>query len=237
VANERLREASLTDPLTGLGNRRFLREAVLELLAGGKPESARGDVASRRFVLMVVDLDFLKPINDRHGHDGGDRVLIQVAEILRQLCRSSDRIVRWGGDEFVVLCRDADIDTAAVLAERIRASIAKQIFRVEDGVAARTSASIGFAPYPFIASAPTQIDWEQSLALADAALYVAKQHRNDWMGWAGTARTGPLDEQIGAMERLWSAMEAEGRLDVRRRPPLSDDTVDRLRTLGGMPDR
>ncbi|MFO1426469.1 MAG: GGDEF domain-containing protein [Steroidobacteraceae bacterium] len=108
---------------------------------------------------MMVDLDRLKPINDQHGHEAGDRVLVQVAEILRQVSRSSDHVVRWGGDEFLLLCRDADMAVATELAERVRASIAKQIFRVGEGVAARTSCSIGYSVYPFVSHHPEYGTW------------------------------------------------------------------------------
>lgn len=217
-ANERLREASLTDPLTGLGNRRCLREVVTGLI------SAQGD-PPERFVLMVVDLDHLKPINDQHGHDGGDRVLVAVADILRGMCRASDRIVRWGGDEFVVLCRSADIDSAAVLAERIRSAVANKIFQVGDGTVARTSCSIGFAPHPFVAAAPDRLSWEQSLALADAALYRAKRQRNTWLGWGGTARAALLPQMIETIEIDPDRMELEGYLDVREPPQFEDDEL------------
>ncbi len=236
AVNARLKEASVTDPLTGLGNRRCLREVVQELVS---PRGGPADpqASPPRFVLMIVDLDHLKPINDQHGHDGGDRVLIQIAEILRQLCRATDRIVRWGGDEFVVLCRDADLDSAAILAERIRATVAKRIFRVDEGVVARTSCSIGFAPFPFVAQAPASYSWEQSLSLADCALYQAKEFRNTWVGWAGKARAAGMPQLLEAVETESARLEAEGYLEVRRQPPIGDDTVDRLRALRGPGDR
>jgi diguanylate cyclase (GGDEF)-like protein len=236
LANERLTEASLTDPLTGLGNRRCLRTVVEGLFTQARAQAELlGSAAATgpSFAMMIVDLDRLKPINDQYGHEAGDRVLVQVAETLRQLCRSTDRIFRWGGDEFVVLCSDASLDSAAVLAERIRHGISKQIFRAGDRSVARTSCSIGFAPYPFIGAAPDLVHWEQSLAFADAALYQAKVRRNHWIGWAGTARAAELPSVAVEIERDAARLEAEGLLEVRRRPELAEDTVDRLRALGG----
>jgi diguanylate cyclase (GGDEF)-like protein len=232
LANEKLTEASLTDPLTGLGNRRCLRTVVEELFSQAQAHSGATAVGPS-FVMMIVDLDRLKPINDQHGHEAGDRVLVQVAETLRQVCRTTDRIFRWGGDEFVVLCSDAGLDNAAVLAERIRHAVAKQIFRAGDRTVARTSCSIGFAPYPFIAAAPDLVHWEQSLAFADAALYQAKTRRNQWIGWAGTARAAELPSVAAEIERDAARLETEGLLDVRRRPDPVDETVDKLRVLGG----
>jgi diguanylate cyclase (GGDEF)-like protein len=224
-ANEQLREASVSDSLTGLGNRRYLHDAMDALLR--KPSGADG--VPTRFVLMVIDLDYLKPINDEYGHEGGDAVLVQVAEILRREFRSADLIVRWGGDEFVVLCLDADLAMASTLAERVRSSVAKRIFRVGEGLVARTSCSIGFAPSPFIPGAAQQFDWEQSLAIADVALYEAKRNRNSWVGWGGTEKAAELPSIPAALSADPAALEKDGFLVVRRRPWNPEETVDQLR--------
>ena len=226
--NVQLREASVTDPLTGLGNRRCLREAM---------SAAKSDEQAGGTVLMIVDLDYLKPINDQYGHDGGDAVLVRMAEILRHFYRSSDLIVRWGGDEFVVLCRNCDLNTASTLAERVRSAVAKTIFRVGDGAVVRTSCTIGFATLPFIAQAPQLGDWEQSMNLADAALYRAKQQRNTWFGWAGTAAAAAIPSLPAAIDADAAGLEQQGLLEVRRRPPDTEDTVDQVRALGSLDKR
>jgi diguanylate cyclase (GGDEF)-like protein len=228
LANRQLREVSVCDSLTGLGNRRRLREAMAELLARPSDGNAAKPLAPS--VLMVVDLDYLKPINDQHGHEGGDAVLIQIAEILRRVFRAADLIVRWGGDEFVVLCMDCDLATASALAERVRSSVAKQIFRVGEGVAARTSCSIGFAPVPFIPGYQRLLDWEQSLSIADSALYEAKRERNSWVGWGGTDKAAELPSFTAALAADPAGLEKGGYLTVRRRPSHPDDTVDSLRS-------
>jgi diguanylate cyclase (GGDEF)-like protein len=228
AVNVQLREASVTDPMTGLGNRRCLREAMQAFTPAEKASNS---------VLMIVDLDFLKPINDQHGHDGGDAVLIRLAEILRHFFRSSDLIVRWGGDEFVVLCRNCDLNTASTLAERMRSAIAKTIFRVGEGAVARTSCSIGFATLPFVIGAPQLFDWEQSMNLADAALYRAKQQRNTWFGWGGTAAAAGVPGLAALIEADAAAAEQQGLLDVRRRPPEGEDTVDQLNALSSSDSR
>lgn len=228
IANQQLREASVTDPMTGLGNRRCLRDAMSALTPA---EVAAGSV------LMIVDLDYLKPINDQYGHDGGDAVLIRMAEILRHFFRSTDLIVRWGGDEFVVLCHKCDLHTASVLAERIRSAVAKTIFRVGDGAVARTSCSIGFATMPFVAQSPQLLDWEQSMNFADAALYRAKLQRNTWFGWGATAAAAGIPGLMAAIEADAAGLEQRGLLDVRRRPPDAEDTVDHVRSLGHLDKR
>ncbi len=227
-ANRRLLEASIADALTGLGNRRCLHEHMA--LLGAQDGAAEGPPALR-CVLMIVDLDHLKPINDQYGHAGGDAVLVQIAEILRRVFRSADLIVRWGGDEFVVMCADADLSIASALAERVRSSVAKQLFRVADTIVTRTSCSIGFAPVPFVPGHPELADWEQSLSCADAALYEAKRDRNTWVGWSGTEKAATLPSIIAAVEEDPAALEKDGYLTIRRRPWNPDDTVDRLRVL------
>ena len=228
LANVQLREASITDALTGLGNRRSLAEAM----SGFTPAQ---DAAVS--VLMIVDLDYLKPINDQHGHEGGDAVLVRMADILRHQFRSSDHIVRWGGDEFVVFCRDCDLNTASMLAERLRSAVSKTIFRVGEGVVARTSCTIGFATLPFIVQAPSLGDWEQSLNLADAALYRAKEQRNSWLGWSGTPAATATPSLLAAVETDAASLEQQGMLEVRRRPPDSAETVDQIRSLGHLDKR
>jgi len=96
---------------------------------------------------------------------------------------------------------------------------------------ARTSCSIGFAPYPFISAAPELGNWEQSLAFADAALYQAKRERNNWIGWAGTERAAGVTQLVQAVERDADALIKEGCLEVRRREVATDDTVDRILAL------
>jgi diguanylate cyclase (GGDEF)-like protein len=222
-ANRRLREISVSDSLTGLGNRRFLQEAMTVMAS----EAARGAISD--CILMIIDLDHLKPINDEYGHEGGDAVLVQVADILRREFRPGDLIGRWGGDEFVVVCRQTDLTAASTLAERVRSSVAKRIFRIGDGLAARTSCSIGFAPIPLIHGQAGSFDWEESLSVADLGLYEAKQHRNHWIGWAGTEKAAQLPSFLADLAASPAALELDGYLIVCRRPWNPDETVDRLR--------
>jgi diguanylate cyclase (GGDEF)-like protein len=222
-ANQQLHQVSVSDSLTGLGNRRRLHDEMDRL------RGSQADGAPRPFVLMVVDLDHLKPINDQFGHEGGDVVLLQIAEILRREIRAGDLIVRWGGDEFVVLCRDADLQVAAGLAERIRSRVSKQIFRIGNGLVARTSCSIGFAAAPFCPGHPELLDWQQTLSIADLALYHAKRDRNMWIGWAATAAAAQLPSIIAALGADAAAMERDGFLIVQRRAWNPEETVDQLR--------
>ena len=113
---------STTDPLTGLANRRRLRSAFADELN----RAARYDTP---LALLLVDLDRLKDINDRHGHGDGDRALQLVAEALRRTCRATDLAARYGGDEFIVLAVNTPATEARVLALRIRDSVRRLSLR------------------------------------------------------------------------------------------------------------
>ena len=122
-------------------------------------------------------------MNDEFGHQAGDAMLMQVADVLRESCRASDTIARWGGDEFLLVSRFSDRRTGSVLAERIRAAIEQRMFEVGDGRAVRRSCSLGFASFPFSVAHPAALTWEQVVAVADQALYRAKRAGpNKWVG-------------------------------------------------------
>ena len=226
-ANERLREASVTDPLTGLGNRRHLYETMAALAS----TATKTGTSFPRLAFLMVDLDHLKPVNDIHGHDAGDALLTGIADILRSCSRASDIIIRWGGDEFIVVYQDADINAAEQLAEKIRSTVAKQIFRLAEGKTARTSCSIGFVCHPFVSDQSTRMSWEQALSIADAALYHAKKERNGWVGLAGVTAAAAEPEILKALEKDTDAAVLKGVIEVRRPRFRPDDTVNNLQAL------
>ena len=171
TAYEQIEQASLTDPLTGLRNRRFLEQTIaadLELASRG-----HGDL-----VLLLADLDHFKSVNDTWGHAAGDAVLAQLAELLQSTFRASDSVVRWGGEEFLIVVRFVDRAAAGELAEKLRAAVAAHAFVLPDGTALQRTCSIGYASWPDGA-----ITWEQAIDRADAALYAAKRSgRNACVG-------------------------------------------------------
>ncbi len=226
-ANRKLQEASLTDPLTGLANRRALMQALPGLAASGHVER-RVPPAPPQIILMIVDLDCFKPINDRHGHEAGDDVLKQVAAILRDSVRATDLTVRWGGDEFVVVYASADLDDGAALAERIRARIAKHHFRLSNGATARTSCSIGLVCYPFVRGAPHLLSYEQALNVADTALLEAKAQRNAWIGWGGTPAAHDVADLFITLDTNAGSVAAQGALRVLSSKYRPDDTIEEL---------
>ncbi len=222
-ANSSLLEASLTDPLTGLRNRRFLFEEVsrhVELIRRWHDD--HDDEASQTFNIffVIVDLDFFKPVNDRCGHAAGDRMLLQVRDVLLRSVRSSDVVVRWGGDEFVVLSRNVKADQVESLAERIRSEIAGEVFRLDEAQVVRTTCSIGFAGFPFVNSAPDVINWEQVLGLADSALYLAKEQRDCWVGYLGNDQKDNSDSLFNAIRNDPLTVEDAGGIRIRASVPL-----------------
>jgi diguanylate cyclase (GGDEF)-like protein len=155
---ERMRELAHTDALTGLGNR---RQADLWLLR----EVQRAARYARPFSVLMLDIDHFKRLNDEHGHAAGDRVLADLASELVGMVRASDAVVRWGGEEFLVLAPETGLGDAVQVAELVRRQVAKMPL----GDAHRTTVSIGVAAHR------TGDDPQSLVARADAALYMAKR--------------------------------------------------------------
>ena len=188
--NRKLEEASLTDPLTGLRNRRFLNKfigadtaIVARNYANAHADNNGASPIDSDLVFMLLDLDHFKQVNDQHGHNAGDQVLEQLSDVLRDVLRESDYLIRWGGEEFLLVMRFCLREQAVEMAERIRQTIANHAFAIESGATLKITCSIGFAPYPFYSNKPAALSWEQTIDIADRALYTAKQNgRNCWIG-------------------------------------------------------
>lgn len=165
-------DASLTDPLTQLRNRRYMEQYFADSHADQTPEPV---------FIMMIDLDHFKAVNDTHGHDTGDHVLRELAVILQKISRENDLVVRYGGEEFMLVCRDAPETTACQMAERIRREVETFTFCAEQNPL-KLTCSLGF----FTCLAGTQAtadDWQAMVKVADLALYAAKDGgRNTWVG-------------------------------------------------------
>ncbi len=211
-----LREASTTDPLTGLRNRRYLDSRVdsdLQLCLRHYTEQRHHNPDDEADLLvMLMDLDHFKRINDRHGHAAGDQVLVEFARRLRAVFRESDVLVRWGGEEFLALARGGARSGAAELAARFNAAVRDQPFTLADGRTLPVTVSIGFAVFPLDPAAPRAWDWDATLSLADAALYAAKAQGRD--GYVGALRADGLAP--GALALDTDGWTSEPRLQVRR---------------------
>jgi diguanylate cyclase (GGDEF)-like protein len=187
TAYGKIEEASLSDPLTGLRNRRYLEQSIVSDIE----IAARGGV-DRDLVLLMIDLDHFKSVNDRYGHAAGDAVLVALAQLLLRTVRTSDTVVRWGGEEFLIVVRFVDRVHAAEVAEKLRSAVAAHPFVLPDGTTIHRTCSIGFAPWPFSPAEPWALSWEQVVALADGALYLSKHGGRDaWSGvFLGDAAAG-----------------------------------------------
>ncbi|HLA70935.1 MAG TPA: two-component regulator propeller domain-containing protein [Steroidobacteraceae bacterium] len=221
-ANRKLEMASFTDTLTGLANRRYLMEHFPRLL---EKRDSQG------LAIMIIDLDALKPINDQHGHAAGDEVIVEIAKTLQQAIRPDDVLVRWGGDEFVVVAQARHVEHATMLAERIRERVAKMKCVLPRGAVVRTSCSIGLTCLPFVPGQPDAVSWEHAIKIADLALYRAKRGRNAWRGWFGTELVASLQSVISAVESNVDGLIANGVIIEQSSTRGGDDTVNALRVL------
>ncbi|MEO5686335.1 MAG: diguanylate cyclase [Burkholderiaceae bacterium] len=154
------------DPLTGLANRAHLQARVAES-AGDLFEGA----------LFLIDVDHFKDINDRHGHAAGDHVLIEIARRLEGVLRERDLVVRWGGEEFLVMVDTMPITEAVALSQRLMKAFDEAPV-VVDGHAIEIAASIGFAVFPLLGTAPGH-GFDTAFALVDAAMYHSKNQGRD----------------------------------------------------------
>ena len=157
-----LKESALKDSLTGLYNRRFLQEYTETLIAGVLRRE-------RRVGLIMCDLDFFKQVNDFYGHSVGDTVLRETSKIIRKCIRSSDLIIRYGGEEFLILMLDINEGETLTIAEKIRKTTEETKIKVSDGIIKKTI-SLGISEFP----TDTDSFW-QAIKYADAALYRAKE--------------------------------------------------------------
>ena len=153
---------STVDSLTGLFNRAFFFAAL-------EREVQRSARSGRGFCLLMMDLDGLKAINDRHGHFQGDRVLRRVGEIIRAGVRRIDVAARYGGDEFVVLLPETDPTGGFVLGEKIRQGVSDQVFSAGSSNV-RTSLSVGVVAYPHDGATPDEL-----MISSDQAMYASKR--------------------------------------------------------------
>ena len=164
-ADERNRTLALVDELTGLPNRRYAQQTLLQHLA-------QAQRAQRPLSLLMLDIDHFKGVNDSHGHLSGDKVLKQLAEIIRSRVRVQDMVGRWGGEEFVVILPDTDADGAGALAEQLRAEVQQARFSSLSGQPIALTISIGVHALHH----NDGNGLETMVGMADRALYRAKAH-------------------------------------------------------------
>jgi diguanylate cyclase (GGDEF)-like protein len=166
-ANERLRFSSEHDPLTGLSNRRYFNERVLAV-DGARPVGG---------CVLLADLDHFKRINDTYGHPAGDAVLAAMSQRLAAALRDNDKLVRWGGEEFLAVLGPMTAAQADLTAERLLQAVRRDPV-LWNGNLVRCTISIGYACFP-MAGAATDISLDSAISLVDKALYEAKRRGRD----------------------------------------------------------
>jgi len=213
--NLELQEISFTDSLTGVWNRRYLEE-ILTAEAGQvlrNYQRAHGteirSLDRRDLVFMMVDMDFFKQVNDQYGHPAGDRLLQLVAERLASVVRKSDVLVRWGGEEFLIMNRSTDPSGTTAFCSRILEVMSSEPFELGHGVAVKKTCSVGWAPYPWARDAFEAICAEEVIALADTALYRAKAlGRNRGVGLlpSDAAAAAPSVIKLRSLKEDWNGL-------------------------------
>lgn len=169
-----LLQASNTDPLTGVVNRRAFLPAL-------RQELERSHRYGRKVALLMIDIDHFKRINDTHGHPSGDIVIRALAETCTRLTRKIDVVARMGGEEFAILLPETTVADAALVADRIRATLSQADIESVSGARLSFTVSIG------VAEQPRADESEETLIhLADAALYCAKERGRNRVELAGT---------------------------------------------------
>jgi diguanylate cyclase (GGDEF)-like protein len=158
---ERMAELAMTDALTRLPNRRRMRAMLAD-------ERVRFTRSGRPFSVVIGDLDSFKKINDTHGHETGDRVLRAVATTLRAKLRQQDMVARWGGEEFLFLLPDTNLEGAQQLAEKLRLAVAEQPVDIASARSLPVTMTFGVTAYRGSQST------DDCVRLADEALYRGK---------------------------------------------------------------
>ncbi|MEP7098672.1 MAG: diguanylate cyclase, partial [Dokdonella sp.] len=161
AANERLENSSQTDPLTGLRNRRYLANQLPADFAYYDREQLRSGDYDQAILFALIDIDQFEHVNELHGRKACDRALQQLAQLLQSLVRGGDYVVRWEGDQFLLVFRPMPMRHVEVIGERLRAAIAAHVFEIGNGMQLRLTSSIGFAEYPLFRDAARRLGWEQ----------------------------------------------------------------------------
>ena len=203
--NEQLKVQGECDPLTGLANRRQFQAVMRQ----------RADDGTLSGTVYLIDIDHFKTINDRHGHAAGDAVLVEVARRLRETLREPDLLVRWGGEEFLVVVQALAPEQVDGLAQRMLGALDQAPVGVESQ-RIEVTGSIGYATFP-IGPASLRVSWERAIELVDTAMYLAKAHgRNRAYGvrLMQACDEAALDTITRSLESAWR----DGRVTLTQLP-------------------
>ena len=198
-----LKEISLTDSMTGLKNRRFFADVfkmeakkLIACVSTYTPtaKNRRKGPQNPIYGIFMVDIDHFKKVNDTFGHDSGDVTLKQFSSILIAMVRFDDLVIRWGGEEFLIILKRTDKQFLYSFSERLRKKVEFTKFRLANGKEISKTCSIGFVSFPLSAEFPRAFNCEQAITIADQALYYAKNHGRNMSVGVSLKENIKLDE-------------------------------------------
>ena len=180
---KKLEKESITDQLTGAFNRGFLDKAIAKKISSMKRSSEKeGALKQLSIGFIIADLDYFKTVNDTYGHAAGDTVLKEFVQCLNNTCRESDWVIRWGGEEFVIVSECENERDTDILAERVMRDTERLKVKIDKGRFINITCSIGIAHLPSTSIHANNLSLEDVLSVADIALYKAKSlGRNRWV--------------------------------------------------------
>ena len=210
MKNNTLKEAVMKDPLTGLMNRRYMfeveerkirrfiesRDRKVHLM-DNRNLMEKSDLV---YGVIMMDIDHFKRVNDLYGHDAGDMVLKGVAEIMQDLVRADDILIRWGGEEFLIVLKNIPIKKMFEVAKKIRKAIEKHPFVLKGGATVWITVSMGVVFLPFFVGEPKLLTFENIITLADMALYNSKKSGRDMATFVVPGENVPAtQDEVGSM--------------------------------------
>jgi diguanylate cyclase (GGDEF)-like protein len=233
-SSQKLREDSYTDLLTGSKNRRYftatIDSEVRRVVQGYSAETNSLGKRNPDLVFYLIDCDYFKEVNDQYGHETGDQLLVEIAHQISSAIRHSDVLIRWGGDEFLVVSRYTNREEASILAERVLQAVGGAPCPLNGGHLLRCTCSIGWAVFPWFVREPEAVDYTEVLRVADSALYDAKKAgRNQAIGMLPTREQSlPLaGKTVGKDARLTEQLAARPLTTLGPKPD-SGDSAEKL---------
>ncbi|NLL05270.1 MAG: AAA family ATPase [Clostridiaceae bacterium] len=184
-ANEMLREISLHDPLTNLYNRRYAFEFTYDKVAQfiknkamslNNKEKRELAVEGNVIGVFLIDIDHFKAVNDTYGHTVGDNVLVAISRVLKQMIRKDDIIVRWGGEEFLIILYNTKPEYLERFSRKILENIKETQIKISENETISKTCSVGYVEMPMYIENPELFNLEQMISISDYALYCAKEH-------------------------------------------------------------
>jgi len=182
VSNENLKALSFKDTMTNIGNRRYLTEILtpeIDRFASSLQRSLGNNQDHLIYGVYIIDIDHFKNVNDTWGHKCGDEVIIQFVKVIQSLIRKEDVICRWGGEEFVIILKRTTLEYIHIFAQKVIHAVNSANFQINDSLIINKTCSLGYSKFPFFDHLPLALSLDQTIEVADQALYHAKESGRD----------------------------------------------------------